>query len=138
MRRAIETVAATSRALRKSGLVIIPEDGISSALFRVHADGEAPDYYSQSPTRRDASSPSSCMAGHGATQSTGRPLLKLAANHHLHRTIFSKHEYSSTKRIVWQTQFKLAIVKVSFKMNENEEFRRLGSYPRFLPLEPSF
>ena len=42
MRRAIETVAATSRALRKSGLVIIPKDGISSAFFRVHADGEAP------------------------------------------------------------------------------------------------
>ena len=117
MRRAIDTVAATSRALRKSGLVIIPEDGISSALFRVHADGEAPDYYSQSPTRRDASSPSSCMAGHGATQSTGL-LLKPAANHRLHGTTFSAHEYSSTKRIVWQTQFKLAIVKVSFK-NEN-------------------
>ena len=84
----------------------------------------APDYYSQSPTRRDASSPSSCMAGHAATQSTGRPLLKLAANHHLHRTIFSKHEYSSKKRIVWQTQVKLAIVKVSFK-NENWGISRI-------------
>ena len=73
----------------------------------------------------------------GATQSTGL-LLKPAANHRLHGTTFSAHEYSSTKRIVWQTQFKLAIVKVSFKMNENEEFRRLGSYPRFFPLEPSF